>query len=75
MLGKVRTGADFFKGRLEKDGTVGDRDLLHLLLETFKERGMIGAGLLERLELLGGQHLPHASRRWWQPSRGQNPEI
>jgi len=31
-----------------KDGAVGDRYLLHLLLETFKESGMIGAGLFQR---------------------------
>jgi hypothetical protein len=54
MTGEVRTGADFFKGGLEKDGAVLDRDLPHLLLETFEESGTIGAGLLQRLELFGG---------------------
>src|ERR1019366_1719351 len=51
---KIRTGADFFNGSLKEDGAVGDRDFLHLILKTFKESGMVGAGLLQRLELFGG---------------------
>ena len=54
MPGKVRAGADFFQSSLEKDGAVSDRDFLHLILVTFEESGMVGAGLIQRLELFGG---------------------
>lgn len=54
MPGEIRPGADFFKRCLEKERSVGDQDPLPLLLETFEESGMIGAGFLQRLEPCGG---------------------
>src|SRR5713101_7792851 len=77
MPGEVRTGAYFFDGSLEKEGAVGDRYLLHLLLETFEESGMIGAGLFQRLELFGGntcrtQVADGGSRRAGEPRKFSN---